>query len=394
MARRGENIYKRKDGRYEGRYVVGKTPRGKTRFGYVYGHQYAEVRRKLFTKKAELLAGGDAHYPPGQETIRAWMEHWMESELLGCIKASSWQTYRSQLTRHLLPALGDYKLLQITPKVIQAFVGRLEASGLATATIRSVYRLLSAAMRFALDEGVIPKNPCRKIRLHPSESAEQRVLSRSEQERMRLAANHRGDLPALLGLYSGMRLGEVCALKWSDIDWEKKTITVRRTVQRIARQGAEASSSKTILMVGTPKSFPPGAARSRFHPGRTAGDAVPALRLGLCVRRGGARCRASHHSTPLSAPDGAVGHRGGPFPYPAPQLRYPAFGIGRRHQNGQRPAGPWFRPDHAGLLCPQSIGAAALRHGTAGRLLAKTDKPSREWAARKNPGNSREAVMS
>ena len=254
MARRGENIYKRKDGRYEGRYVVGKTPRGKTRFGYVYGHQYAEVRRKLFTKKAELLAGGDAHYPPGQETIRAWMEHWMESELLGCIKASSWQTYRSQLTRHLLPALGDYKLLQITPKVIQAFVGRLEASGLATATIRSVYRLLSAAMRFALDEGVIPKNPCRKIRLHPSESAEQRVLSRSEQERMRLAANHRGDLPALLGLYSGMRLGEVCALKWSDIDWEKKTITVRRTVQRIARQGAEASSSKTILMVGTPKS--------------------------------------------------------------------------------------------------------------------------------------------
>mgnify|MGYP004551061611 CR=1 FL=1 len=47
MCRHGENIYKRKDGRYEGRYIVGKTDEGKTRFGYVYGYQYMEVRRKL-----------------------------------------------------------------------------------------------------------------------------------------------------------------------------------------------------------------------------------------------------------------------------------------------------------------------------------------------------------
>ena len=47
MARHGENIYKRKDGRYEGRYVIGKTPTGRTRFGYVYGRQYSEVRQIL-----------------------------------------------------------------------------------------------------------------------------------------------------------------------------------------------------------------------------------------------------------------------------------------------------------------------------------------------------------
>lgn len=46
MARHGENIYKRKDGRYEGRYVIGKTQSGRTRFGYVYGYQYAEVKKE------------------------------------------------------------------------------------------------------------------------------------------------------------------------------------------------------------------------------------------------------------------------------------------------------------------------------------------------------------
>ena len=55
MSRRGENIYKRKDGRYEGRYVIGKTPSGRTRFGYVYARQYAEARMLLLQKKAERL---------------------------------------------------------------------------------------------------------------------------------------------------------------------------------------------------------------------------------------------------------------------------------------------------------------------------------------------------
>ena len=80
-------------------------------------------------------------------------------------------------------------------------------------------------------------------------------MSRSEQERLRSAATQQNDLPALLSLYTGMRLGEVCALKWSDIDWEKKTVTVRRTAQRTAsvenRDGKRAllghQSAKTTL---------------------------------------------------------------------------------------------------------------------------------------------------
>ena len=176
MSRRGENIYKRKDGRYEGRYVIGKTATGRTRFGYVYARQYTEVRTLLLQRKAERLEATRPSFAY-RGTLAEWMEHWMENELLGSIKESSWQTYRNLLTHHLLPMLGGYALTQLTPKVVHEFVEELESTGLAESTIRGVYRLLSSAMRYALDEGVIRKNPCRKIHIQPREHGEQRVLN-------------------------------------------------------------------------------------------------------------------------------------------------------------------------------------------------------------------------
>lgn len=253
MCRHGENIYRRKDGRYEGRYVIGKTAEGKTRFGYVYGYQYMEVRNRLAEHKAVLVR--PLTEPPARcrITLREWMMHWMENELLGSVKVSSYQTYLTQINKHILPELGGLYLTQLTPALAYEFTENMYAVGLSASTVKGVFRLLSAALRFALDEGVIRKNPCRKLKIRQGEQIEQRVLSRSEQEKVRLAADERGDLPVLLSLYTGMRLGEVSALKWSDIDWEKKTITVRRSAQRVA-QGQNEQGRRTLLILGSPKS--------------------------------------------------------------------------------------------------------------------------------------------
>ena len=67
MARHGENIYKRKDGRYEGRYVIGKTFSGKTRFGYVYGYQYAEVKKALLDGTVHVF--DTKNFTVGGETL-------------------------------------------------------------------------------------------------------------------------------------------------------------------------------------------------------------------------------------------------------------------------------------------------------------------------------------
>lgn len=253
MSRHGENIYKRKDGRYEGRYVVGKTPGGRTRFGYVYGYQYTEVKQALLQKKAELLQPDRAHVRCNV-LLADWVLAWMENEVMGSVKPSSYQTYHNQMTRHVIPKLGQVPLGDLTPALIREFLGEMQAKGLAYNTIKGCYRLLTASMRFAVDEGVIRKNPCRRIKLQRTESAEQRVLSPSEQEKLRDTASEPHDIPALLGLYTGMRLGEICALKWTDIDWDRGTITVKRTVQRIAKIERDGGDAKTYLAVGMPKS--------------------------------------------------------------------------------------------------------------------------------------------
>ena len=252
MARHGENIYKRRDGRYEGRYVIGKTATGKTRFGYVYGLQYHEVRNKLLHKKAELV---DSFY--GQKCsngffLKDWLPYWLRSERLGSIKFSSYQTYYNQIYSHLIPELGHFQLSQLTSEMICHMISHLEKKGLAYLTIKSLLRLLSASLRFAQEEGYIQRNPCLRVKLHPQEEQEQRVLTRSEQERLRNTAKLQKDLPTLLSLYTGMRLGEICALKWRDIDWDNRTITVKRTAQRVFC--ADSSAQRTLLMIGTPKS--------------------------------------------------------------------------------------------------------------------------------------------
>ena len=253
MPRHGENIYKRRDGRYEGRYVIGKTAAGKTRFGYVYGYQYTEVQNALLRKKAEQLNENDRDASRCGVLLRDWIDRWLENELLGSVKESSYQTYLRQINVHLLPSLGHISLSALTPAVVYSFVVHLKEKGLAHSTVRSAFRLLNAALRFAQEEGLIFKNPCRNIKIQPDEAREQRALSRSEQETLCRAAIRQNDLPALLGLYAGMRLGEVCALRWSDIDWEEKTVTVRRTAQRTASIKSR-EGTRTLLMIGSPKS--------------------------------------------------------------------------------------------------------------------------------------------
>ena len=139
MARHGENIYKRRDGRYEGRYVIGKTKDGKTRFGYVYARQYAEVRRMLLEKKA-VQQGGAGQRAPRSIAFSQWMGYWMENEVLGSVKPSSYQVYRRQIDRHLLPVLGGYDLSEMTPVVIHGFVEELERSGMFGSTVKAVTR--------------------------------------------------------------------------------------------------------------------------------------------------------------------------------------------------------------------------------------------------------------
>lgn len=258
MARHGENIYKRKDGRYEGRYVTGKKSNGTTRFGYVYGMRYTDVKKRLLEKKAEIQQTIHPEAAVRGMTVEKWMRSWLETDLLGGIKASSYLTYLNQMNRHILPCLGRMQMASITPEMVHSFLECLQAKGLGENTVRGIYRLLSAAMRAALDDGIITKNPCRKICVKRGERVQQRVFSREEQKKVEKTLSQGEDLTALFAMYTGLRLGEICGLRWSDINWENGTATVCRTVQRLKRMDTDkclkCGGAKTYLMIGSPKS--------------------------------------------------------------------------------------------------------------------------------------------
>lgn len=258
MARHGENIYKRKDGRYEGRYVTGKKSNGTTRFGYVYGMRYTDVKKRLLEKKAEIQQTIHPEAAVRGMTVEKWMRSWLETDLLGGIKASSYLTYQNQMNRDILPCLGRMQMASITPEMVHSFLECLQAKGLGENTVRGIYRLLSAAMRAALDDGIISKNPCRKICVKRGERVQQRVFSREEQKKVEKTLSQGEDLTALFAMYTGLRLGEICGLRWSDINWENGTATVCRTVQRLKRMDTDkclkCGGAKTYLMIGSPKS--------------------------------------------------------------------------------------------------------------------------------------------
>lgn len=247
MSRHGENIYKRRDGRYEGRYVVGHTPDGHTKYGYVYGRQYQDVRIELLRRKAEQLparAGCGSRV-----TLSQCAERYFSEELRCAVKPSSYQIYMCIYRKHIKPALGSVPVARITSGMVQEAAELLLISGLSASTVRGVCRLLSNVMRYAQDENYIGRNPCQKLRIDMETPADQRVLSQCEHRILREAALESADLPVLLAMYTGMRLGEICALRWADMDLDRGTVSVCRTVQRIS-----VADGRTELIIGTPKS--------------------------------------------------------------------------------------------------------------------------------------------
>lgn len=253
MAKRGENIYKRKDGRYEGRYVIGRSSAGHTRFGYVYGTHYADVKKELMMRKMVQLENQGKTSSNGI-TLNKWMERYLNNEVHLQLKPSTLTMYRMIAQRYILPHIGYSLVSGITPATVREMVDVLNRKEFAPNTIAGAVRLLSSALNRAQDEGLIARNPCRNIRLGQQEQKEQRVLTKAEQEHIRQIACEKNYPAIIMGLYTGMRLGEICALRWEDIDWERQTISVRRTAQRVSKTTPAAHEPKTEITIGTPKS--------------------------------------------------------------------------------------------------------------------------------------------
>ncbi len=253
MAKRGENIYKRRDGRWEGRYIKGKKENGVPCFGYVYGHTYKEVRDKLLPLKLHY-SGQNATQSVFEGTLNDWTRCWMEEVVRSRIKESTYAYYNSMLQKHILPYLGSQKLVKITVKNVQEFVDNLQKKGLRRNSLRNIAGMLNRVLEGAVKKKLLLANPCTGVELPDRDSIQISALNKSEQKRLENAAQDDQDgIPIMIALYTGMRIGEICGLRWSDIDFDAGTIRVQRTIQRI--EDMDKKNGETKMVFGTPKSI-------------------------------------------------------------------------------------------------------------------------------------------
>ena len=266
MARRGENIYKRKDGRWEGRILVENyDDSDKVKYQYLYARNYRELKNKMrqAQKTKESSAVPAKSGPESQMLYGEWLKAWMaEYYQPGVnIKESTLAEYIFKADAYLLPELGEVKIAEMTRSRLQTYVNRLlsggksaGSGGLSLSTVQSVYSILRLSLS---DCKGLRENPCDKVILPKGRRAEMRVLSLNEQARLETGLDFSMDVRAVgiwICLYAGLRVGELCALTWRDVNLEERWITVRNTLQRVANISGSQKNKGTKLLLGRPKS--------------------------------------------------------------------------------------------------------------------------------------------
>ena len=260
MARKGENIYKRKDGRWEGRYIKERR-NGRAVYGSVFARTYLEAKRKKNDAIAHIQESAKRKdkkkCPPTLSTIgRQWLD-----DLRLTRKPSTIVKYENQLRKHIFPVFGNQKIDQITNDDIIAFSkSLLSGQGTADAPMspKSVSDILSrmkSIRRYALMEGMEVQYAADCIAI-PQHSQPIRVLDRKEEEVLyRYLNDHCGltELGILLCLFTGIRLGELCALRWDDFSMDERKVHIRRTMQRLQTRDS-THKTKTYIDISAPKS--------------------------------------------------------------------------------------------------------------------------------------------
>ncbi len=264
MAKKGENIYIRKDGRWEGRYIKGRRTDGKCHYGYVYAKSYRETKKKLNDQKQALhryilepLKAEDA--PVSNIKFGNILADWLNSRRHQ-IKESTYVKYRNIINCYILPVLGNINWNDLNRDILESFCSQMLASGgrkgkgLSSKTTADTMSLIRSAFRHASVHGYRP--PCDVSSVFVKRtSKELRILSRNEQEQLCRYLHSNMDsknLGILICLFTGLRIGEICALKWEDISFAEQTIYVHQTMQRI--QTERRTGKKTEIIISTPKS--------------------------------------------------------------------------------------------------------------------------------------------
>ena len=250
MPRKGENIYKRKDGRWEARYIH-HYENGKAKYVSVYGSSYAEAK----AKRQEALSCQDStrisavkQLADLDEICSLWLNNRKPN-----VKESTYTRYVRTITKYILPAFETHKLVKICNAEIDVVFCKLKLA-LSTKTVSDIRCVFKSIWTYGRENGY----PCCELKFSKEKSKSASkicVLSPEAICKITAALKRRNDLVTMgivFTMFTGVRIGELCGLRWGDVDLENGYVHIRRTVERIANLDRN-TQSKTKVILSEPK---------------------------------------------------------------------------------------------------------------------------------------------
>src|SRR5918994_2213115 len=239
----GSKVRQRKDGRYETRAVL-DTPTGRRRVSF-YGATAREANEKKIAALADQNRGVMFLDPKGL-TVAEYLTRWLSDAVRYQVSEGTYLGYERTCRNHLLPFFKRLRLRDLTPAHVRAFKARKIEESLNPNTVGVMQGVLSVALNQALDDGLLPSNPAAWVKKAALRGeSPMRALSNEEASRLISAAEGTRDEALItLALRTGMRQGELAALRWEDLDLsEKGSVTVRRSAD--TRTRTRVSTTKT-----------------------------------------------------------------------------------------------------------------------------------------------------
>ena len=254
--RRGHNegnIRQRTDGRWEVRLSAGidyKT--GKPRRTSTCCNTRQEAIAILQQQAHEVRTQG--WRDPMSVTLGEWYEYWLDTYMKDTVKQSTYASYRSYLNKHFC-VLGKILLKKFEPHTLQEFYNyKFREEGLSPKTLRNYHMALHKCLQQAVKERLIVTNPCDAVTLPSGEKPEIAALTNEQQRALvQISYRHRYGVFVRLDLSTGLRMGELLALRWEDIDLVGAQLTVKRTINRLARYEQDEGKHSTEIVFDTPK---------------------------------------------------------------------------------------------------------------------------------------------
>ena len=264
------NIRKRKDGRWEGRYTAGYDAKtGKRLIKNVLGKTQAEVKEKL-KQALEECQGIEARKSEDEYTVASWLRTWYELYAKPNVRTATANRYQLIIEQYTVPRIGNIKLKKLTTRHLQKLykellesgrihVGKSQDKGLSTTTVHSVHLMLHCALDRAVKERLISRTPCEDCIVPKPRKLDMKILTPEHMKAYLEAAAARGMLPMFyLELVSGLRKGELVALRWDDLNIQGRTISVSKQYVRNPDGSLELTRPKTENSVRL-VSIPPAA---------------------------------------------------------------------------------------------------------------------------------------